>query len=238
VHEALTVGTELTISEPRNNFELNDAGRYVLVAGGIGATPLLSMARDLHAAGAAVTLHLCAQDGASVPFGDELASLPFADRVFVHTDRQPGRTSFDPAEHLAGWGGGAEVYLCGPTGFMDWVSGQATALGWPLDTVHRESFSAPVVDTTNTAPFEVELARTGITFTVPADKQILDILAEKNVEVPWSCSQGVCGACITPVLSGEVQHRDAVLSADARAGNTKMALCVSRAKCGKIVLDL
>jgi vanillate O-demethylase ferredoxin subunit len=238
VHETLTIGAELTISEPRNNFELGDADRFVLVAGGIGATPMLSMAHDLYATGAAFTLHLCAQDEPSVPFGADLASLPFADRIFVHTDRQPGRSSFDPAEHLGGWGGGAEVYLCGPTGFMDWVSGQATAQGWPLDTVHRESFSAPVVDLTNTTPFEVELARTGITFTVPADKQILDILAERNVEVSWSCSQGVCGACITPVVSGEVEHRDAVLGADAKAGNTKMALCVSRAKNGKIVLDL
>ncbi|HEY3605795.1 MAG TPA: fatty acid desaturase [Sporichthyaceae bacterium] len=233
VHEALTVGTELTISEPRNNFELNDAARFVLVAGGIGVTPLLSMAHDLHAAGAEFTLHVCAGDAARVPFGDELASLPFADRVHVHL----GRTNLDLPTALGNWGG-AEVYTCGPTGFMDWVSDQALALGWPLDTVHRESFSAPVVDTTNTAPFEVELARTGITFTVPADKQILDVLAEKKVEVPWSCSQGVCGACITPVLSGEIEHRDAVLTADARAGNSKMALCVSRAKGDKIVLDL
>ncbi|HZE67246.1 MAG TPA: fatty acid desaturase [Sporichthyaceae bacterium] len=238
VHEALTLGTTLTISEPRNNFELNEAGRYVLVAGGIGATPLLSMAHDLHAAGAEFTLHLCAQDEASVPFGDDLAALPFADRVYVHTDREPGRTSFDPAAKLGGWGGGAELYLCGPNGFMDWLSGQATAQGWPLDTVHRESFTAPVVDVTASVPFEVELARSGITFTVPADKQILDVLAEKQVVVPWSCSQGVCGACITPVLSGEIEHRDAVLPADVRAANTKMCLCVSRAKCGRIVLDL
>jgi vanillate O-demethylase ferredoxin subunit len=234
VHEALTVGAELTISEPRNNFELNDAGRYVLVAGGIGATPLLSMAHDLHAARAEFTLHLVARDADSVPFGDELADLPFADRVWVHF----GRTDFDPAKELGSWGGGAELYLCGPNGFMDWVSGQATALGWPLDTVHRESFSAPVVDMTHSAPFEVELARTGISFTVPADKQILDVLAAKNIEVPWSCSQGVCGSCITPVLSGDIEHRDAVLSAGVKAENSKMALCVSRAKCGKVVLDL
>jgi ferredoxin len=169
-----------------------------------------------------------------VPFGDELPTMPFADRVRVHL----GRASFDPATELGSWGAGAELYLCGPNGFMDWVSGRATALGWPLDTVHRESFCAPVVDTTNSAPFEVELARTGITFTVPADKQILDVLAEKRVEVPWSCSQGVCGACVTPVVSGEIEHRDAVLSADVRASNSKMTLCVSRARSGKIVLDL
>jgi vanillate O-demethylase ferredoxin subunit len=234
VHEALTVGTELTISEPRNNFELAEAGRYLLVAGGIGATPLLSMAHDLYAAGAEFTLHVVAGDAASVPFGDELASLPFTDRVRVHL----GRADFDPATELGGWGGGAELYLCGPNGFMDWVSGRATAQGWPLDTVHRESFSAPVVDTTHSEPFEVELARTGITFTVPADKQILDVLAEREVEVPWSCSQGVCGSCITSVVSGDIEHRDAVLSVQDRAANTKMALCVSRAKCGKIVLDL
>jgi vanillate O-demethylase ferredoxin subunit len=238
VHEALTVGAELAISEPRNNFELNDAGRYVLVAGGIGATPLFAMAHDLHAAGVDFQLHLCAQDSESVPFGADLASLPFAERIQVHIDRERGRSSFDPADALGRWGGGAEVYMCGPAGFMDWVTGRATALGWPLDTVHRESFSAPVVDTTHSAPFEVELARTGITFTVPADKQILDVLAEKKIEVPWSCSQGVCGACVTPVVSGDIEHRDAVLSAAEKAANTKMTLCVSRATCGKVVLDL
>jgi vanillate O-demethylase ferredoxin subunit len=191
------------------------------------------MAHDLHAAGADFQLHVVARDEPSVPFGRELTALPFAGRVHVHL----GRANFDPAQ-LGSWHSGAELYLCGPNAFMDWMSEQATAQGWPLDTVHRESFCAPVVDTTNSAPFEVELARTGISFTVPADKQILDVLAEKNVEVPWSCSQGVCGACVTAVVSGDIEHRDAVLSAQERAANSKMTLCVSRAKCGKVVLDL
>jgi len=121
---------------------------------------------------------------------------------------------------------------------MDWIGAQALGLGWPGDTVHRESFSAPVFDITDSRPFDVVLARRGITLHIPAGQQILDVLAQHKIEVPWACSQGVCGTCITPVLDGEPEHRDAVLSPEARAANTAMCLCVSRAKSERIVLDL
>ena len=234
VHEALQVGTVLTISTPRNNFELARADRYVLVAGGIGITPLLSMAHHLHAAGTPFRFHVCAHEAAAVPFGAELAALPFAGVVEVHL----GRSSFAPATALGSWDAGAELYLCGPAGFMDRVGDEARALGWPLDTIHRESFSAPVFDITDSRPFDVVLARRGITLHVPSGRQILDVLAEHDIEVPWACSQGVCGTCITPVLGGEPEHRDAVLSPQVRAANTAMCLCVSRARSEQVVLDL
>lgn len=234
VHEALQVGAVVTISTPRNNFELTRADSYVLVAGGIGITPLLSMAHQLWAAGTRFRLHVCAHDAAAVPFGDELATLPFADAVEVHL----GHTSLSPPSALGGWESGSELYICGPTGFMDWISDRALELGWPLDTVHRESFGAAVFDITDSRPFDVVLARRGITLHIPSGQQILDVLAEHDIVVPWACSQGVCGTCITPVLSGEPEHRDAVLSPDARANNTAMCLCVSRAKSETIVLDL
>jgi len=237
-HEALQVGTVTTISTPRNNFELTRAARYVLVAGGIGITPLLAMAHHLWLEGTSFTLHVCAQDGDAVPFRDELSMLPFAAEIEVHLDSSPGRSSIVLPSALGEWSSGAELYTCGPGGFMEWVSSGALALGWPLDTVHRESFSAPVLDITESHAFDVVLARSNQTLHIPADRQILDVLAEHDVVVPWSCSQGVCGTCITPVLDGEIEHRDAVLSPEVRAGNCAMALCVSRAKGDRLVLDL
>ncbi|MGQ0845009.1 MAG: fatty acid desaturase [Sporichthyaceae bacterium] len=238
VHQVLVPGAEVVISVPRNNFELYPADRYVLVAGGIGITPLLSMAHHLWANAVPFDLHVCAADADSVPFRDELAAMPFAAVVQVHVDASPGRTSLNPAQALASAGPEAALYVCGPGGFMDWVAEQAVGQGWPRDAVHRESFAAAVLDVANTRPFDVVLARSGTTLHVPADRQILDVLAEHDIEVPWSCSQGVCGTCITPVLSGEVEHRDAVLSPEVRAANTCMALCVSRASGAKVVLDL
>ncbi|HET9769866.1 MAG TPA: 2Fe-2S iron-sulfur cluster-binding protein, partial [Acidimicrobiia bacterium] len=156
----------------------------------------------------------------------------------VHLDASPGRTALAPARALGEWSDGAELYVCGPGGFMDWVRDRALDLGWPLDTIHRESFSAPVYDITDSRPFDVVLARRGITLHVPSGRQLLDVLQEHNIEVPWACSQGVCGTCVTPVLEGEPDHRDAVLSPEVRAANTAMCLCVSRARSERIVLDL
>jgi vanillate O-demethylase ferredoxin subunit len=237
-HAALRVGTVVTISTPRNNFELTGADRYVLVAGGIGITPLLSMAHHLWARGTPFALHVCAQDAAAVPFRDELPRMPFASAIRIHPDAGPGRSSLAPGEHLGTPTPGAALYVCGPAGFMDWVRDAAVAQGWPLDTVHRESFAGAVLDITDSRPFDVVLARRNVTLHIPANRQILDVLAEHDVEVPWACSQGVCGTCVTGVLGGEPEHRDAVLSPEVRAANTAMCLCVSRAKSPKIILDL
>jgi vanillate O-demethylase ferredoxin subunit len=238
VHEVLQTGAVVTISSPRNNFELIPADHYVLVAGGIGVTPLLSMAHELWAAGTPFRLHICAQDADAVPFGAELSNLPFAEAITVHLDAAAGRTSLAAASDLGAWQAGTELYLCGPAGFMDWVSDSALGLGWPLDTIHREYFNAPVFDITESRPFDVVLARRGLTLHIPAGRQILDVLEENSIAVPWACSQGVCGTCVTSVLEGEPDHRDAVLSPQERAANCSMCLCVSRAKSEKLVLDL
>ncbi len=234
VHEALRVGEVVTVSAPRNNFDLVPAARYELVAAGIGLTPLLAMAHHLHAAGAPFTLHVCAHDEASVPFGAELAGLPFATAVRVQV---PGR-AFSVESAVGRWAGDAAMFVCGPAAFMDMVGAEAATLEWPIDALHRESFTAGVIDLTDSRPFEVVLGRSGRSFHIPAERQILDVLAEHDVDVPWSCSQGVCGTCITPVLDGEVEHRDAVLSPEVRASNCAMCLCVSRAKGDRLVLDL
>ena len=164
VHEHLQVGSVVTISVPRNNFELTPrAERCVLVAGGIGITPLLAMAHHLWASKTPFTLHVCAQDAGSVPFRDEVTTLPFAEAVEVHLDATPGRTSLAPASDLGTWAPGSHLYICGPAGFMDWIRDRAVDLGWPADAIHRESFSAPVYDITEERPFDVVLARQGLT---------------------------------------------------------------------------
>ena len=173
-----------------------------------------------------------------MPFGAELMDLPFAHAISVHLDASPGRTALSPASTLGTWQAGTELYLCGPAGFMDWVSSQALGLGWPLDTIHREYFSAPVFDITESRPFDVVLARRGLTLHIPAGRQILDVLEENSIPVQWACSQGVCGTCVSPVLEGEPDHRDAVLTPQERAANCSMCLCMSRAKSEKLVLDL
>ncbi|MGQ0632462.1 MAG: fatty acid desaturase, partial [Sporichthyaceae bacterium] len=234
VHETLRVGEVVTVSAPRNNFALVPAARYDLVAAGIGITPMLAMAHHLHGVGTPFTLHICAHDEASVPFGAELATWPFASAITVQV---PGR-EFSLERAVGRWAGDSAIYVCGPAGFMDTIGAEAARLDYPIDALHRESFTAAVVDLTDSRPFEVVLGRSGRTFHIPAERQILDVLAEHDVDVPWSCSQGVCGTCITPVLDGEVEHRDAVLSPEVRASNCAMTLCVSRAKGERLVLDL
>jgi vanillate O-demethylase ferredoxin subunit len=213
----------------------SDVRTYVLAAVD-GQLP--SMAHQLRADIRDFDLHVCARDADSVPFGPVLGELPFADRVHVHLDTAAGRSSLSAADVLGRWDGSAALYLCGPVGFMDWVATQAVGLGWPGGVIHRESFTAPIYDIRDNAPFEVVLARSGTTLAVPADRQILDVLIEHEVPIRWGCSQGVCGTCVTTVLDGEPEHRDAVLSPAARAANTAMCVCVSRANCPRIVLDL
>lgn len=237
VHAVLQVGAELTVGLPRNHFELDDGvPEAVLVAGGIGVTPLLAMAHTLHRRGTPFALHICARDAAHLPFGTELSDLAFTSSVHIHRDDDPA-TRFDPARDLPVPGPRHQLYLCGPGGFMDFVRTEATARGWSADAIRSESFGAPSADTSADTAFDVMLQQTGKTVTVPADAPLLDALRNAGVTVPTACLQGVCGSCVVTVLDGEVDHRDAVLSAEEQ--QDRMCVCVSRA-CGgsTLVLDL
>ncbi|MEM8785164.1 MAG: fatty acid desaturase [Pseudomonadota bacterium] len=240
VHDALTVGSTITIGTPRNNFVLYEEGaRFTLIAGGVGATPLLSMAHRLTTLGKPFTLHLCARDEPSLPFGTELTALPFHKAVRCHFDEASGVSSLRPDTAIGDYQEGDRLYVCGPEGFMGWIRQESAKRGWPDEAVLYESFSAPMVDSTANGPFTVELARTGKSFDVPADKAIIDMLPDLGVTVQTSCMQGVCGTCITPVVDGEIDHRDASLTESERASGTLMCVCVSRGKSGgKVVLDI
>ena len=236
VHEQLRCGATLSIGVPRNNFELDDSAAHsVLVAGGIGVTPILNMFRHLRQAGRSVRLVYCARSRAKAPFLDEIAAL--GGDVHLHFDDENGGRPFDLTAEMRSQPAGTHAYCCGP-GVMLAAFEQACKDA-NLTDVHVERFAADT--TVSHAPSEgyvVELARSGKRFDVPAGKTLLDTLIEGGVDVAYSCMEGICGSCETRVLEGCPDHRDSVLSASEKASNKMMMVCVSGAKGGKLVLDL
>ncbi|MEU3935929.1 PDR/VanB family oxidoreductase [Streptomyces sp. NPDC029044] len=233
---ALKVGDQLLISAPRNRFPLVTARRHVLLAGGIGITPLLAMVRQLETEGGDWVLHYCARSRAHAAFVPELAGEP---RVIFHfDDGSPGqmldiaRDLGDPQPHTA-------VYVCGPAGFIDHVLGKAEALGWPPEALHKERFgnAAPDEGAGASGGFTVRLASTGAEYEVPDGRSVLDVLLENGVDAPYSCQQGICGECVVRLLAGEPDHRDDVLTDDEHAEGM-FTTCASRAHSPVLELDL
>lgn len=236
---ALTLGTVLDVGRPRNNFVLyENAQRFILIAGGIGITPLFHMAQRLSAIGKPFELHVCARNDAAIPLRDQITTGALAAKTTVHLDQANGRSGLNVAQVLGHPDAGTLVYLCGPQGFMNWLREAALAAGWPEANVRIESFSAAVVADSENRPFTIELAQARRTIPVKADQSILDALSIAGINVPYACMQGTCGTCVTPVVNGAVEHRDAYLSEREKADNHCMCLCVSRARGDKITLDL
>ncbi|WP_116599031.1 PDR/VanB family oxidoreductase [Primorskyibacter marinus] len=238
MHE-LTVGATLSISVPRNNFELNDSAKHsLLLAGGIGITPILGMAQALHERGESFALHYCARSPERMAFKGMVKLSGFAENAHLHFDNGPAKQKFDidalrqPPEE------GTHLYVCGPTGFMDAVLASASD-AWPASSLHREYFTADLqaVDGED-RPFQIKLDSTGDVLDVPADRTIVEVLADAGIEIPTSCEQGICGTCLTPVLQGTPDHRDLVLTEEEHADNDQMTLCCSRALTDLLVLDL
>jgi ferredoxin-NADP reductase/phenylpropionate dioxygenase-like ring-hydroxylating dioxygenase large terminal subunit len=236
IHDAFHVGRRVRITTPRNNFAPDPtAKRSVLVAGGIGVTPLIAMAHALHTEGASFTLHYCAHSRETAPFLDELEAGPWASNLRVYLGNGPGAARFDAEATLAA-STDAHVYVCGPSRLQDHVVASADRLGFAPAQVHREQFTADV--DRKGAPFTVVAARSGVTVEVPSDLSIAQVLAANGVAVPVSCEQGVCGTCISRVLEGEVDHRDLFLSDAEKASQQRIAVCCSRAVGDRLVLDL
>lgn len=236
---ALAVGTVLNVGRPRNNFVLYEsAQRFILIAGGIGITPLVHMAQRLAAIDKPFELHVCARNEAAVPLREQLSGNALAARTTVHLDQANGRSGLDVLQVLGRPDDGTLLYLCGPQGFMNWLREAALAAGWPESQVRTESFAAAVVADVENRPFTVELAQARRTIPVRTDQSILDALAIAGVNVPYACMQGTCGTCVTPVVNGAVEHRDAYLSEREKVSNSCMCLCVSRALGDKVTLDL
>lgn len=234
LHEQIQVGDRLQISAPRNLFPLvPQAQRSLLFAGGIGITPILSMAEYLAREGSEFELYYCARSEQHAAFVDRLKSSPFADRVHLHFD-----SVLDVTEILANPQPGQHLYTCGPGGFMQHVVDAAKALGWAEENLHREHFSASPVDTSTDGSFSIKLASTGQIFEVAADETVVQVLQNHGVDVAISCEQGICGTCLTRVLEGVPDHRDLYLTEDEQAANDQFTPCCSRASSAMLVLDL
>ena len=236
LHEELQTGSRVSIGAPRNNFPLlPDAREYTLVAGGIGVTPLLAMAHTLADQGKRFALHIFAHSRSQLPFADSLEALPFYDCIFLHLGEGPNK---DFASLVGRWQEGRVLYLCGPTGFMSAVIDAGRTQAWPDQSMHSETFVAREIEDSHNRPFEVELAKSGRTLQIGADEYLIDVLNANDCGVPCSCTQGICGSCLTPVLDGIPEHRDAILTDEERARGDQMCVCVGRAKGDRLVLDI
>lgn len=238
VHDLVKEGDVLTISAPRNHFPLHDAPRSLLLAGGIGVTPILCMAQRLATWGADFEMHYCTRSPARTAFREEIAASGFADKVHLHHDDGAEAQKLRVAELLATPEPGTQIYVCGPGGFIDHVVNTAKANGWPAQQIHLEYFAAAAQDTSGDQPFEVKLTSSGQTYRIPKDQTIVQALRAEGVEIMVSCEQGVCGTCITRVLEGVPDHRDCYLTDDERAANDQFTPCCSRSKTPLLVLDL
>lgn len=234
----LEVGDVIKISAPRCLFSLeaSQQGPSLLLAGGIGITPLISMAYALAHKGQAFALHYCTRSAERTAFAERLRKAPFSEQVhFHHDDVQETRLDVDAV--LAEQAPETHIYACGPAGFLDYVLKAAQAQGWPQERIHFERFAAPVASATSA--FEVKLASTGQVFSVPPEVPISQVLLAEGVDVPLSCEQGVCGTCLTRVLEGTPEHYDAYLTDAERTCNDQMLICCSRAAPGTcLTLDL
>ena len=210
----------------------------MLVAAGIGITPMVPMALRLAELGKPFSLHVCTRSEAALPLRDKLGDSALASHVSIHPDKADGRPSLDPSAIAAQYRPGSLLYICGPAGFMDWLRQELTVHGWPADAIRVENFAAAREADAEQHPFEVRLARSNRMVPVSADESIIDALARTGLDVPFACMQGTCGTCIMPVLSGAIDHRDAFLSPEDKARGDHMCLCVSRAKEAVITLDL
>jgi ferredoxin-NADP reductase len=233
IHDELRVGTTLKIGGPRNNFRLReDAAHTVLIAGGIGITPIWCMAQRLGALGRDWRLHYACRSRDDMAFLKELAAMP---QAALHFDDERG-CFLDVAAVVAAAPKDAHLYCCGPAPMLQ--AFEAATRDWPRDQVHVEYFSPKELEPAKKGGFTVELARSGGTYFIPEGETILNVLLDAGVDVDYSCELGICGACEQRVISGIPEHRDSILSEEEQASNTRVMICCAGCKTERLVLDL
>lgn len=236
MHDSVRQGDTLQMSEPHNNFPLRrDAARTVLIAGGIGVTPLLSMAQTLERQQLVWELHYFAQSEAHIAFGEVLE--PLSAGLVRHLGLSPEQTAAELEATTHDYEAASHLYVCGPGPMIEAARTIAAGAGWPEDAVHFEYFKNES-DLRDASAFEVLLAHSGQTVVVGAGVSLLESLRGAGVDMPSSCEQGVCGTCMVTVLEGELDHQDVYFNDSERAAGDKVLTCVSRAKSPRIVLDL
>ncbi|HKU00924.1 MAG TPA: PDR/VanB family oxidoreductase [Paraburkholderia sp.] len=241
VHEGLGAGDVVTISKPRNHFALvHDAKKVILIAGGIGVTPLKAMAHELEGRGVDFEMHYCARSPEAAAFGPELDGMRRAGKLHYHFDNGEASNQFDINKLLAQPTPKTHVYYCGPAGFMAACANAASH--WPKGTVHFEHFKAPEQpkrapgSTENFDGCEVTIASTGQVIQLKPAQSLSDALNEAGVAVATSCCAGLCATCKVRYLEGEVEHNDFILSDEER--QECLTTCVSRPTGKTLVLDL
>ncbi|MCM2563165.1 PDR/VanB family oxidoreductase [Lutimaribacter sp. EGI FJ00015] len=230
----LAEGGEVQAFAPKCDFPVIPGEPAVLLAGGIGITPMISMAAALKAQGVEATLHYTGRSRGAMAYCDDLLDL-MGDAVHIHCDDEASALDLDRVVDSLG---DRHLYICGPKGLMDATRSRAEAAGIPIDRVHVELFDNGSAGRDDDAAFEVELASTGEVFTIPPGKSIIEVLEEGGHDLIYDCQRGDCGICQAEVISGEPDHRDVVLSDAEKSGGKLMQICVSRAKSARLVLDL
>ncbi|MYN14806.1 2Fe-2S iron-sulfur cluster binding domain-containing protein [Pusillimonas sp. TS35] len=240
LHSAVRAGDLVEVSEPRNLFPRSKAARRsLLLAGGIGITPVLAMAHELLREDAAFELHYCTQTPARTAFRTQLEAMAELRKVVFHHDYGDPAKGLDIPALLAGYEEGTHLYFCGPPGFMRAV--KEAASHWPADAVHFEYFSAPAPTAATATPgeaghTEVRLARSDKVLQVAGGQSILEALRDAGVPCESSCEAGVCGCCKVRYLDGAPEHNDYVLSDDEK--NEYVLVCCAGVGSRELVLDL
>ena len=235
VHDSLAVGGRVTVRGPRNHFALVSAPRYRFIAGGIGVTPMLPMIAEAEASGADWHLWYRGRSRSGMAYAHRLAE--YGDRVTLLPGDETG--PLDLAAVLAEPGDDTVVYVCGPERLLLGVE-EICSASWPASALHLERFAAKEIEAPEGGErsFELELAASGVTLTVPPDRSVFQVIEDAGISVLGSCHEGICGTCEAIVLEGDVDHRDSVLNESERAANDAMMVCVSRCLSDRLVLDL
>jgi phthalate 4,5-dioxygenase reductase subunit len=232
MHEDAEVGATVMVAPPENEFALGTAANYLLIAGGIGVTPIYSMAKSLAQQGKDFRIIYVSRTAEEAAYLAEMTEA-FSDRMVVHHDNGDLEQIYDFWDHFE-TPQPTHVYCCGPKPLMEEI--KAISGHWPEGRVHFEDFKPVEVIRANDEAFDVELAKSGKTIHVPADRSVLEALRDAGIKTVSSCESGTCGSCKTKLLDGDVDHRDMVLLDDEKAD--AIMVCVSRSKSGNLILDL
>ncbi|KUZ41468.1 PDR/VanB family oxidoreductase [Burkholderia territorii] len=239
IHDEVRQGDTVRIGMPRNQFPLApDAPHHLLLAGGIGITPILCMAEQLHSSGTPFDMHYCARSADRMAFVERINAAGFHDRARLHVDDGAPAQRLDLPAVLASAPDGTHLYVCGPRGFMDAVLNTARECNWADERLHYEFFGGEVASSGSDRAFQVRIASSGQVIDVPAECTVIAALAANGIDVLTSCEQGVCGTCMTRVLEGEPEHRDSYLTEAERAAGDQFMPCCSRSRSDLLVLDL
>lgn len=239
IHDSIHEGQILQVSTPKNHFALNhQATKSLLLAGGIGITPLICMAEALARTGAEFELHYCARTPDHAAFRKRITESHFATQTQFYFSKDNHSKKLVLGELLAQPQTECHIYVCGPKRFIDAVLDTARKQGWPENQLHYEFFNAEVIISETDDSFEVKVASTGQVVTVQKDQTITDALSAAGIDILISCEQGVCGTCLTTVLEGIPDHRDSYLTPEEQAANNQFTPCCSRAKTKLLVIDI